>query len=92
VHEAAAIGVPDRIWGEEIVCYVVPAEGARPSEAEILAHAARLLPEFKRPRRILAVAALPRNERGKVRRDELRALWSNSGMTVASERELGDPG
>ncbi len=32
VSEAAAIGVPDPIWGEEIVCYVVAAEGATPSE------------------------------------------------------------
>ena len=77
VHEAAAIGVPDRIWGEEIVCYVVPAEGARAEEADILAHAARLLPDFKRPRRIVLVGALPKNERGKVRRDELRALWAS---------------
>ena len=86
IHEAAAIGVPDKIWGEEIVCYVVPADGAHPQEAEILEHAARLLPEFKRPRRIVPVAALPRNERGKVRRDELRGLWAKSGMTVGSGR------
>ena len=78
--------MPDKIWGEEIVCYVVPADGARADEAEVLAHAARLLPEFKRPRRIVTVARLPRNERGKVRRDELRALWALSGMTVGSGR------
>jgi acyl-coenzyme A synthetase/AMP-(fatty) acid ligase len=76
VHEAAAIGVPDRIWGEEIVCYVVPAEGSRPHEEEILAHAAKALPEFKRPRRIVFVDALPKNDRGKVRREDLRALWA----------------
>ena len=86
VHEAAAIGVPDRIWGEEIVCYIVPAEGADPSEAEILAHAARLLPEFKRPRRIVRIEALPKNERGKVRREELRAHWARSGETVGPAR------
>ena len=86
IHEAAAIGVPDKIWGEEIVCYVVHAEGMHPDEAEILAHAARLLPDFKRPRRIVAVAALPRNERGKVRRDDLRALWAKSGETLGSGR------
>lgn len=86
VNEAAAIGVPDRIWGEEIVCYIVPGEGADPKEADILAHAARLLPDFKRPRRIVRIAALPKNERGKVRRDDLRTHWAKSGETVGNTR------
>ncbi len=78
VREAAAIGVPDRIWGEEIVCYVVPAEGAAPSAADLLAFAASLLPDFKRPRLVNFVASLPRNDRGKVRRDDLKALWART--------------
>jgi acyl-coenzyme A synthetase/AMP-(fatty) acid ligase len=77
VAEAAVIGAPDPIWGEEIVCFVVRADGAQPSsEADLLAHAAKLLPDFKRPRQIVFVDSLPRNDRGKVRRDDLRALWS----------------
>ncbi len=86
VHEAAAIGVPDKIWGEEIVCYVVPAEGAPADENSILAHTARQLPDFKRPRRIVFVEALPKNERGKVRREDLRALWARSGLVVEQVR------
>lgn len=78
VHEAAAIGVPDRIWGEEIACYVVPAAGERPSEADILAHAATVLPDFKRPRAVAFVDALPKNDRGKVRREELKKLWAET--------------
>ena len=78
VHEAAAIGVPDRIWGEEIVCYVVPAAGAQLSESDVLAHAASLLPDFKRPRRIAFVDALPKNDRGKVRREDLKRMWAES--------------
>jgi acyl-coenzyme A synthetase/AMP-(fatty) acid ligase len=114
VREAAAIGVPDRIWGEEIVCYVVPDKAAQqatqatntqvgpsregprgegpsregpsregpsgegPSEEELLAFAATVLPEFKRPRQIVFVDSLPRNERGKVRRDDLKALWART--------------
>ena len=78
VSEAAAIGVPDPIWGEEIVCYVVAADGTTPSEAELLQFASTRLAEFKRPRRIVFVAALPRNDRGKVRRDDLRTMWTAS--------------
>jgi acyl-coenzyme A synthetase/AMP-(fatty) acid ligase len=79
VAEAAVIGAPDPIWGEEIVCYVVRADGGHHvDEAELSAHAARLLPDFKRPRTYVFVETLPRNDRGKVRRDDLRALWAKS--------------
>ena len=76
VHEAAVIGVADPIWGEEIACYVVPADGGAASADDILAHAATLLPDFKRPRYIEFVLELPRNARGKVRREDLKALWA----------------
>ena len=75
IREAAAIGVPDEIWGEEIACYVVPSDGNLPSVQEVLHHAAETLPHFKRPKFIRFVDTLPKNERGKVRRDDLKAWW-----------------
>jgi acyl-coenzyme A synthetase/AMP-(fatty) acid ligase len=85
VAEAAVIGAPDPIWGEEIVCYVVHADGAEAvTEADLLAYAARQLPDFKRPRKIVFVDSLPRNDRGKVRRDDLRALWARTNGAPAS--------
>lgn len=76
VHEAAVIGVPDRIWGEEIAAFVVRTEGEMVSAEDVLTHVATALPEFKRPKLVLFVDALPKNDRGKVRRDDLKALWS----------------
>jgi acyl-coenzyme A synthetase/AMP-(fatty) acid ligase len=75
VHEAAVIGVPDQIWGEEIACYVVPADAADISEQLILDHAEACLPDFKRPRHVRIVDRLPKNERGKVRREHLKKIW-----------------
>ncbi len=78
VGEAAAIGVPDPVWGEEIACYVVPVSGADPDAETILAHAEATLPASRRPRRIVFVDSLPKNERGKIRREELRKMWAAS--------------
>ena len=39
VAEAAAVGVPDKIYGEEVVCYVVAKDRAL-TEAGVLAHCA----------------------------------------------------
>jgi len=84
VHEAAVIGVPDPIWGEEIVCYVVPADAATVSAEDILAHAAETLAGFKRPRFVEFVAEMPKNARGKVRREDLKTLWAANTEKLSS--------
>lgn len=76
VNEAAAIGVPDQIWGEEIACYVVLSEGSVADADEIQAHAASILPGFKRPRFIEIADSLPKSDRGKVRREDLKVIWA----------------
>ena len=70
VAEVAVVGEPSDEWGELVVAVVVPA-GEPPSEAELLAHAARDLAPYKQPRRVRFVDALPRNALGKVLRHEL---------------------
>jgi acyl-coenzyme A synthetase/AMP-(fatty) acid ligase len=77
VHEAAVIGVADPIWGEEIAWYVVPAEGSDITELSVLEHAANCLPDFKRPRHVRIIDRLPKNDRGKVRREDLKSMWAN---------------
>ena len=69
--DAAAVGVPDKIYGEEVVCYVV---GKTPSltAADVLAHCANFLPPAKLPKEVVIVADLPKSDRGKVLRDKLR--------------------
>ena len=76
VHEAAAVGVPDPIYGEEVVCYVVAKPGRRFDEATMLAYCGARLPLPKMPKHVIFVAELPKNDRGKVLRDKLRDDWS----------------
>ncbi|MFT5438226.1 MAG: acyl-CoA synthetase (AMP-forming)/AMP-acid ligase II [Alphaproteobacteria bacterium] len=75
LSQAAAIGVPDAIYGEEVVCYVVAKPGETAGEAAILAHCAKSLPEFKAPKHIYVIDDLPKSDRGKVLRDKIRELW-----------------
>ncbi len=75
VIEAAAVGVPDPIYGEEIVCYVVARPGRGLDEDAIMAHCADHLPAFKRPKSVVFADALPKSDRGKIRREALRGLW-----------------
>lgn len=84
VREAAAVGVPDPIYGHEPVCFVVPrderaADAAAPEHAVLAAELTTWcrthLPQEKRPKLIRLMAALPRNGRGKILRDALRREW-----------------
>ncbi len=67
VAEAAVTGAPDADLGERIVAWIVPADPRTPPDPEELAdHVARRLAPHKRPREVRLLAALPRNDMGKV--------------------------
>jgi acyl-CoA synthetase (AMP-forming)/AMP-acid ligase II len=74
--DAASLGVPDPIYGEEVVAFGVLRPGAKCDEASILQDCAAKLPLPKRPKRIFLVSGLPKSDRGKVLRDKLREEWS----------------
>jgi long-chain acyl-CoA synthetase len=76
VLDAAAVGVPDPIYGEEVVCYVVPRTGARATEATVIAHCRARLSAPKVPKQVMIVSELPKSDRGKVLRDKLKQDWS----------------
>ena len=75
VYEAAAVGVPDNIYGEEIVAYVVVRDGEILTDKEIQTHCAENMPDFRVPKQFHFIDALPKNDRGKVRRPDLQDRW-----------------
>lgn len=72
IAEAAVVGVPDAVWGERGVAFVVRTDGAALGEDEVLAHAQSELAGFKVPVRVVFVDALPRSTIEKLARSRLR--------------------
>ncbi len=70
VAEVAVAGLPSERWGEEVTAFVVLA--AEASEQELIEHCRERLANYKVPRSIRFIPALPRNAIGKVQRSELR--------------------
>ena len=75
VVEVATVGVPDRIWGEEVVSYVVLRPGARIGADEILHYCSTVMPAFRAPKQIVLSDRLPKTERGKLDRKALVERW-----------------
>jgi long-chain acyl-CoA synthetase len=75
VIEAATIGIPHAVYGEEVVSYVVTRPGARLDIEALLKHCAERLSAFKAPKQIVLSASLPKTERGKLDRRALVERW-----------------
>ncbi|MEX3959708.1 AMP-binding protein [Trinickia sp. EG282A] len=76
VLDAAAVGVPDPAYGQEIVAFVVlrEADGANAPDADQLrAHCLGELGRYKTPKEFRFVSELPRGPSGKVQRLKLLA-------------------
>ncbi|MCA1982104.1 FadD3 family acyl-CoA ligase [Nocardioides nematodiphilus] len=69
VVDVAVVGVPDERMGEVGRAYVV----GTTSEEAVIAYARERLANFKVPRSVVLVDALPRNPSGKVLKNELRS-------------------
>lgn len=72
VDQCAVVGVPDPEWGEIIKAYVVLKPGAAASAEELVGLCREHLADYKKPRQIAFVAALPLSPVGKISRKDLR--------------------
>ena len=73
VAMVAVVGIPDERMGEVGMAFIVPKAGASVTEEEIIAWSREEMANYKAPRRVAIVDALPLNASGKVLKHELRA-------------------
>jgi acyl-CoA synthetase (AMP-forming)/AMP-acid ligase II len=84
VLEAAAVGVPDRYVGEDLIAFAVLRNGMSCDERELLGFCESRLGHFKTPTRIHFVRDLPKGPSGKVQRLKLQE--------TAAQRSVSEPG
>lgn len=73
VAEAVVFGVPDEQWGEAVMAVCVAREASAPSADEVIAFVASRIARYKRPKRIVFVASLPRTSTQAIDRAAVKA-------------------
>ena len=76
VADVAVVGVPDSRLGEVGRAFIVRRPGAELTEAQVIAWCREEMANYKVPRAIVFLEALPRNTMGKVLKAELRQKTS----------------
>ncbi|KAK4752192.1 hypothetical protein SAY87_020990 [Trapa incisa] len=68
ISQAVAFGVPDDKYGEEINCAVIPREGVRVTEGDVVEFCKKNLASFKVPKKVFLTETLPKTASGKIQR------------------------
>ena len=90
VLEAAAVGVPDRYVGEDVVAFAVLRDGMSCPEKELLSFCESRLGHFKTPSRIHFVRDLPKGPSGKVQRLKLQEEAAERSGFARTAKEPND--
>src|SRR5947209_11828239 len=82
VAEAATVGVPDELYGEEVAAFVVLKQGETASADEIISYCREHLADYKCPKTVRVVESLPKGPTGKVLKRELQKRMKDEAGTV----------
>ena len=75
IEESAVIGVPHADFGEAVVAVLVAKPGAELDQTKIIEMSKQTLANYKVPKSVQIVDALPRNSMGKVQKNVLRERY-----------------
>jgi acyl-CoA synthetase (AMP-forming)/AMP-acid ligase II len=83
VAQVAVVGLPDEIWGEAVIAFVVLHQGAAADEGALIAYAHAYLAGYKAPKSVRFVDSIPLSPVGKPLRRALREpFWEGKERRI----------
>ncbi|OPY75634.1 MAG: Long-chain-fatty-acid--CoA ligase [Syntrophorhabdus sp. PtaU1.Bin050] len=83
VEEVSVFGIPDDMWGEAVCAAIVPKNGQKLSQEEIIDFCASRLSSYKKPKVVEFRDELPKNASGKVMKKLLKdPYWAGRTKRV----------
>ncbi|MCG2777680.1 MAG: AMP-binding protein [Desulfobacterales bacterium] len=77
VVESSVVGIPDEKWGEKVVAAVVKKSGSGIEPGEIINYCKEHLHNWKCPKDIIFLKELPKNNMGKVLKEEVKKSFKH---------------
>src|SRR2546421_4939744 len=77
VAAAATIGVPDKLYGEEVAAFVVLKDGVKITDEEIIEYCRQHLADYKCPKSVRIVKDIPKGPTGKLLKRELACQFTH---------------
>jgi len=71
ILDAAVVGIPDKIWGEEVGAFIVPKEGIELKEQEVIDYCKSRIANYKCPRMVFFWEDLPKTATGKIQKNKI---------------------
>lgn len=68
VLEAAIVGLPDKVWGEEVAAFIVLKEEGALNEEDMIEYCKERLADYKCPRKVFFLKDLPKTATGKIQK------------------------
>lgn len=75
VMEAAVIGIPDWVWGEEVMAFVVPRANAELTASALAEYCHHQMADYKSPRIWRILSEMPRSAAGEVLKKKLFEIY-----------------
>lgn len=91
IAEAAVIGVPDEMKGQNVVAFVVPRPGASAVPADLIAAVTVMLGKPMSPSQVIVVEGLPKTKNGKIMRRAIRARYLGEKLGDLSAHDALTP-
>jgi acyl-CoA synthetase (AMP-forming)/AMP-acid ligase II len=93
VASVVVCGVPHAYWGEAVHAVIVTKAGVSLTAEEVIAHCARHIAGYKKPKSIDFVDSLPANGYGKIMRREVRErYWQGLATRIGGGQGSGEDG
>jgi O-succinylbenzoic acid--CoA ligase len=80
IDEAAVTGLPDEEWGEIVAAFIVLKNDYSIDLPGLRKKLGEQLPNFKKPRKLILVESLPKNQSGKIERNQLKSIALKSKL------------
>lgn len=79
ILEAAVIGLPDPVWGEEVTAFIILKPGASSTAETIVSYCLEHLARFKCPKEVIFMESFPKTATGKIQKGRLKEAYLQRG-------------